>query len=36
MDDKNGALKEIIKLTATDIPECKLLISEDGNIEPIK
>jgi len=36
MDENNGALKEIIKLTATDIPECKLSISEDGSIEPLK
>ena len=36
MDDTNGALKEIIKLTAADIPECKLRIGEDGNIELLK
>jgi hypothetical protein len=36
MDENNGALKEIIKLTASDIPECKLSITDNGDIIPGK
>ena len=31
-DPDSGALKEIIRLTRADLPECPLLIEEDGNI----
>jgi hypothetical protein len=36
MDENNGALKEIIKLTASDIPECTLSITDNGDIIPGK
>ena len=32
IDNSNKALKEIIELTKTDIPECQLNINNDGNI----
>ncbi|MBW6481793.1 MAG: CapA family protein [Vicingaceae bacterium] len=32
VDYNNNALKEIIKLTKVDIPECKLIINNDGSI----
>jgi poly-gamma-glutamate capsule biosynthesis protein CapA/YwtB (metallophosphatase superfamily) len=31
-DEENGALKEIIELTQTDLPECGLLIGMDGKV----
>ena len=32
-DAENGALKEIIELTATDIPECNLMIDSNGIVK---
>ena len=32
IDESNEVIKEIIKLTTTDLPECELLISEDGTV----
>ena len=32
IDESNAVIKEIIKLTTTDLPECELFISEDGTV----
>jgi poly-gamma-glutamate capsule biosynthesis protein CapA/YwtB (metallophosphatase superfamily) len=32
IDESNRVIKEIIKLQASDLPECELTISEDGNV----